>query len=102
MYRGPIQLEHDAIQRTDSTWRHDACTKDQSYVDTMYVQRTNPIGHDARTEDQFYGMLHVATCSYVYVHVKTLCHYEPFICLENQFYGETMHVQWANPMGHCM
>ena len=79
-HRGSIQGQM-YVQRTNSMglWRHNACTKEQSYRDMRYlcVQRTNPMGigctnrgpillaHDARTVVQSYGTLHVR--SYIYL-----------------------------------
>ena len=44
-----------------------SCAKDQSNGNMLYVQRTNPMGHDtepdACTEDQSYGTVHVVNCT---------------------------------------
>ena len=53
-----------------------SCAKDQSNGNMLYVQRINPMGHDAEpdawTEDQSYGTVHVAKCTYARSQVRAL------------------------------
>ena len=53
MYKGPILWVNGNVQRG-----HDACYKEP----------------DACTEDQSYGTVHVATCTYARSQVRALCH----------------------------
>ena len=53
MYNGPILWVNGNVQRG-----HDACYKEP----------------DACTEDQSYGTVHVATCTYARSQVRALCH----------------------------
>ena len=41
-------------------------------------------GHDACTEDQSYGTVYVATCTYVQSHVRALCHVRRTSCMGTQ------------------
>ena len=69
VFRGPI------------LWGHDGCATDQSGP-ILWIMYKGPIlwGHDACynepdvcTEDQSYGTVHVATCTYARSQVKDLC-----------------------------
>ena len=71
---GPILWGHD-VCTNDQYMGSCACTKNQSYVDTMQVHRTNPMWTCANTKGPIlWGTLHVVTHTYVQSQVRALCH----------------------------